>query len=111
MGITKNSGIFRKLDGMKAYYSEDEAKAKLVFLEGWAFRNNGIEKEFSFRDFVDAFSFMTRVAMEAERINHHPEWRNTWNRVHIRLTTHEAGGLTDPDFQLADFIEKRILIK
>ncbi|MEY3443598.1 MAG: hypothetical protein RLZZ519_1879 [Bacteroidota bacterium] len=96
---------------MKAYYSEAEANAKLVFLEGWTFRSNGIEKEFSFRDFVDAFSFMTRVAMEAERINHHPEWRNVWNKVHVRLSTHEAGGLTDKDFQLADTIEKRILTK
>ncbi|MBK9448784.1 MAG: 4a-hydroxytetrahydrobiopterin dehydratase [Bacteroidetes bacterium] len=96
---------------MKAYYSEAEANAKLVFLEGWTFRNNGIEKEFTFRDFVDAFSFMTRVAMEAERINHHPDWRNVWNTVHVRLSTHDVGGLTDKDFQLADTIEKRILTK
>ncbi|HEX2899422.1 MAG TPA: 4a-hydroxytetrahydrobiopterin dehydratase [Bacteroidia bacterium] len=96
---------------MKAYYSEAEATAKLVFLEGWTFRDNGIEKEFTFRDFVDAFSFMTRVAMEAERVNHHPEWRNAWNKVHVRLSTHEVGGLTDRDFQLADTIQKRILTK
>lgn len=96
---------------MKAHYSEAEALPKLVFLQGWAYRNNGIEKEFVFRDFVDAFSFMTRVAMEAERLNHHPEWRNVWNKVHVRLSTHEAGGLTDKDFTLAEIIEKRILTK
>lgn len=96
---------------MKAHYSEIDAKPKLVFLQGWKFHNNGIEKDFQFRDFVDAFSFMARVAMESERIHHHPEWRNVWNKVHIRLTTHEAGGLTDKDFELAEIIEKRILSK
>ena len=84
---------------------------RLVFLEGWSFKNDGIEKEFQFRDFVDAFSFMTRVAMEAERMNHHPDWRNVWNKVYLRLSTHDAGGLTDRDFQLAETIEKRILTK
>jgi 4a-hydroxytetrahydrobiopterin dehydratase len=96
---------------MKTHYSEAEALPRLVFLEGWSFRDNGIEKDFQFRDFVDAFSFMTRVAMEAERIQHHPDWSNVWNKVHMRLSTHEAGGLTDRDFQLAEIIEKRILCK
>ncbi len=96
---------------MKTHYSEEEARPRLVFLEGWAFQKDGIEKDFLFRDFVDAFSFMTRVAMEAERMNHHPEWTNVWNKVHMRLSTHEAGGLTDKDFQLAEVIEKRILCK
>ena len=96
---------------MKAHYTEEEAKPKLVFLDGWAFRANGIEKIFTFRDFVDAFSFMTRVAMEAERLNHHPDWSNSWNKVHVRLSTHDAGGLTDKDFNLAEIIEKRILTK
>jgi 4a-hydroxytetrahydrobiopterin dehydratase len=96
---------------MKAHYSEAEAKSKLVFLEGWTFLNNGIEKDFKFRDFVDAFSFMTRVAIEAERVNHHPEWSNVWNKVHIRLSTHDAGGLTDKDFTLAEVIDKRASTK
>ena len=96
---------------MKTHYSADEALPRLVFLEGWNYNDNGIEKDFQFRDFVDAFSFMARVAMEAERIGHHPDWRNVWNKVHMRLTTHEAGGLTDRDFQLAEIIEKRILSK
>jgi 4a-hydroxytetrahydrobiopterin dehydratase len=96
---------------MKAHYTAEEAQSKLVFLEGWTFKDNGIVKDFKFRDFVDAFSFMTRVAIEAERMNHHPEWSNVWNKVHVRLSTHEAGGLTDKDFQLAEIIEKRVLCK
>ncbi len=96
---------------MKTHYSEDEAAAKLVFLSGWTFNKNGIEKSFEFRDFVEAFSFMTRIAMEAERLGHHPDWNNVYNKVHFRLTTHDVGGLTDLDFKLADIIEKRMLKK
>ena len=96
---------------MKTHYTEAEALPRLVFLEGWSFKDNAIEKRFEFRDFIDAFSFMTRVAMEAHRIDHHPEWTNVWNKVHLRLRTHDAGGLTDKDFQLAEIIEKRILCK
>jgi 4a-hydroxytetrahydrobiopterin dehydratase len=54
---------------------------------------------------------MTRVAIEAERVNHHPEWSNVWNKVHIRLSTHDAGGLTDKDFTLAEVIDKRASTK
>ena len=94
---------------MHAHYSEEEAKPRLVFLDGWNFNDDGIEKSYEFRDFIAAFSFMTRVAIEAEKLNHHPEWSNVYNKVTIRLTTHDAGGLTDADFQLAEIIDKRIL--
>ena len=94
---------------MHAHYSEEEVKPRLVFLDGWTFKDDGIEKSYEFRDFVAAFSFMTRVAIEAEKMNHHPEWSNVYNTVKIRLTTHDAGGLTDADFQLAEIIDKRIL--
>ena len=94
---------------MHSHYSEEEAKPRLVFLDGWDYQDNGIEKTYEFRDFVAAFSFMTRVAIEAEKMNHHPEWSNVYNRVKIRLTTHDAGGLTDLDFKLAEVIDKRIL--
>jgi 4a-hydroxytetrahydrobiopterin dehydratase len=60
-----------------------------------------IEREFRFADFRAAFAFMTRVALAAERADHHPEWSNVYNRVTVRLTTHDAGGLTDNDFALA----------
>ena len=94
---------------MKTHYTEQEVLPRLVFLEGWSFRENGIEKSFLFRDFIDAFSFMTRVAIEAERFNHHPDWCNVWNKVTIRLSTHDAGGVTDLDFRLAERIEKHCL--
>ena len=83
--------------------------SRLVFLKDWAFKQDGIVKTYEFSDFVDAFSFMTRVAMEAEKMNHHPEWSNVYHKVTIRLSTHEAGGVTDKDFQLAATIDKRIL--
>lgn len=64
-----------------------------------------ITREFRFADFSAAFGFMTRVALAAERANHHPEWSNVWNRVRITLTTHDAGGLTDKDVALATRID------
>lgn len=94
---------------MHSHYSEEEVKPRLVFLEGWSFQDDGIEKTYEFRDFISAFSFMTRVAIEAEKMSHHPEWSNVYNKVVIRLTTHDAGGLTDSDFKLAEIIDKRIL--
>ena len=62
---------------------------------------SAIEKTFTFKDFNQAFGFMTRVALLAEQANHHPEWSNVWNRVVIDLTTHDAGGITKLDFILA----------
>lgn len=91
---------------MSPHYTEAEVLPRLVFLPGWSFAKQGIEKTFQFRDFISAFSFMTRIAMEAERLNHHPEWSNVYGKVHIRLSTHDAGGVTDLDFKLAELIEK-----
>jgi 4a-hydroxytetrahydrobiopterin dehydratase len=65
----------------------------------------GIARSFRFRDFNEAFAFMTRVAMAAEQADHHPEWSNVWNRVDILLTTHSAGGLTRKDVELAKRID------
>jgi 4a-hydroxytetrahydrobiopterin dehydratase len=67
----------------------------------WDAERGGIARRFEFRDFGEAFAFMTRVALEAEKANHHPEWSNVWNRVDIFLTTHDAGGLTSKDISLA----------
>lgn len=64
-----------------------------------------IARDFVFADFVQAFAFMTRVALEAEKRNHHPDWANVYNRVTIALTTHDAGGLTERDFDLARAID------
>ncbi len=86
-------------------YTQQTAQPHLAQLSGWEFRDKGIEKQFQFPDFVTAFGFMTRVALLAEKANHHPEWKNVYNRVSIRLSTHDAGGLSDFDFALARQIE------
>ena len=73
----------------------------------WKEENNKLKAEFEFDDFKTAFSFMTRVAFEAESIPHHPEWSNVYNTVHIELTTHDAGNtVTEKDRDLADRISK-----
>lgn len=71
---------------------------------GWAHDDtrDAIEKEFKFRNFVEAFGFMARAALWAEKLNHHPEWSNVYNRVTVTLTTHDAGGLTGLDVKLAE---------
>ena len=81
--------------------------AALADLPGWTFdaERNGIAKRFTFADFPEAFAFMTRVALEAEKADHHPEWSNVWNRVDILLSTHSAGGVTNKDIALAHKIQ------
>lgn len=66
---------------------------------------DAIQKEFLFKDFNQAFGFMTRVALKAEKMDHHPEWFNVYNKVQITLSTHDCSGLSDNDVQLANFIE------
>ena len=83
--------------------SEAEITAALAKLPGWA-RVGGreaISKQYTFADFSAAFGFMTRAALKAEQLNHHPEWANIWNRVDVTLATHDAGGLTALDIALA----------
>ncbi|TAH41567.1 MAG: 4a-hydroxytetrahydrobiopterin dehydratase [Bacteroidetes bacterium] len=73
----------------------------------WEEKNNKLQKNFEFKDFTRAFSFMTRVAFAAEKMNHHPEWSNVWNKVSISLSTHDAGDVvTEKDRKLADAIDK-----
>jgi len=72
----------------------------------WDLRDNALHRTFRFRDFVQAFGFMTTVALVAERVNHHPEWSNVYDTVTIRLTTHDAGGVTDKDYALAEEISR-----
>ncbi|XP_014738789.1 PREDICTED: pterin-4-alpha-carbinolamine dehydratase [Sturnus vulgaris] len=67
---------------------------------------DAIFKEFHFKDFNRAFGFMTRVALQAEKLDHHPEWFNVYNKVHITLSTHDCGGLSERDINLASFIEQ-----
>lgn len=89
-----------------AALSEDEIKKNLSDLPGWRFEANKIKKDFVFKDFIEAFAFMTKVADEAEKSQHHPEWFNVYNKVNIELTTHDAGNkVSEKDFALANIME------
>ena len=81
--------------------AEKEIQQEVARLDGWKVVNGKINKSFEFDDFVQAFGFMTRVAMEAEKMNHHPEWLNVYNKLSVYLTTHDAGGITANDIKLA----------
>lgn len=75
---------------------------------GWGFEDGGktLVRSFKFKDFSEAFAFLTRVAMHAEKVDHHPEFTNVWNRVDFRLTSHDAGGVTERDRELAEAINR-----
>lgn len=79
--------------------------AQLGTVDGWSIQNGKLRRELIFSDFVAAFGFMAKVALVAERMNHHPEWFNVYNRVAIDLTTHDAGGISERDFTLAREID------
>jgi 4a-hydroxytetrahydrobiopterin dehydratase len=81
-----------------------EVKDKLTELSDWSLSQEKLYRRLVFADFVEAFGFMSRVALLAERMDHHPEWSNVYNRVEIYLTTHDAGGITERDFDLAQRI-------
>lgn len=88
----------------------DEASRKgmAARVPGWqmASGRDAIQKTFKFKDFNAAFGFMTRAALIAEKMDHHPEWRNVWNRVEVVLSTHDAGGLTELDLKLAEAMDR-----
>lgn len=88
--------------------STEAITSSLSMLEGWKLEDDGlaIAKSFRFKTFASAFAFMTEAAQAAERLNHHPEWFNVYNKVDVRLTTHSAGGVTALDFRLAEAMEK-----
>ena len=81
--------------------SEEEINEELKNLPGWSVVNEKLHKEIQFDSFNQAFGFMTMAAMEIEKMNHHPEWSNVYNRLVIELTTHDAGGITSNDINLA----------
>ena len=86
---------------------ERDAALRPLLDAGWQMApgREAITKTFKFKDFADAFGWMTRVAIHAEKLNHHPEWSNVYNSVHVTLTTHDAGGLTSLDVKLAKVLE------
>jgi len=85
--------------------SPDQIQALPQQLPAWSLVNGKLRRELRFADFVEAFGFMSRVALVAEAMDHHPEWSNVWNRVVIELTTHDTGGLSNLDVQLAQRID------
>lgn len=92
---------------MVGQLSEAERADALDGLPDWDYdeARDAIARTFTFADFSEAFAFMTRVALLAEKADHHPEWSNVWNRVEITLTTHDAGGLSGRDVEMAEAIE------
>ena len=90
-------------------YSEKKAQSQLNEMKlDWVVKNKGIEKSFEHSSFVEAFSFMTKVAILAEKKNHHPEWSNVHGKVDIRFTTHDHDGITNLDLEMVELIEKNI---
>ncbi|MFV8368232.1 4a-hydroxytetrahydrobiopterin dehydratase [Flavobacterium sp. LB2R40] len=87
-------------------YSEESIQDVLKQVKEWEFIDNGLEKKFKFLDFVQALAFMVQVGVNAEKRNHHPELFNVYNKVNIRLATHDANGVTDKDIDLAKAIDK-----
>jgi 4a-hydroxytetrahydrobiopterin dehydratase len=81
--------------------SDEQIKTELKELSGWSVVNGKLHKDFVFDDFVEAFGFMTRAAIHIEKMNHHPEWFNVYNKLSVDLTTHDAGGITQNDIALA----------
>ena len=86
--------------------TEDEIKLNLGKLSGWKIANNKLHKLFKFKNFKEAMCFMTGVAMECEKMNHHPEWSNVYGNVDVSLVTHRVAGLTELDFKLAEKMDK-----
>lgn len=87
---------------------QSEIPRRLSDLVGWTYQpeeGGALYKEFRFNDFVGAFGFMSQVALHAERVNHHPEWTNVYDRVSVRLTTHDAAGLSAKDFEMARWMD------
>ena len=91
---------------MKALTKSEINENLSAKLPDWSFDGDSIKRDFKFNTFVEAFSFMTAIALAAEKIDHHPDWSNVYNKVSIHLNTHDAGGITKLDFDLAETINR-----
>jgi 4a-hydroxytetrahydrobiopterin dehydratase len=91
---------------MKALSNTEISEFLTKNLKNWTFTGDSITRDLKFRTFTEAWSFMTGVALEAEKMDHHPDWKNVYNTVSIRLYTHSAGGITENDFNLAGKIDR-----
>jgi 4a-hydroxytetrahydrobiopterin dehydratase len=87
-------------------FTEESASPFLENLKDWHFKDNGIEKDFKFKNFMQALGFIVQLGVLAEKMNHHPELFNVYNKVNVRLNTHDSGGVTSKDFELAGQIEE-----
>ncbi len=100
----------KKIDIMSKL-NEQEIQTRMSRIDSaWILKGKFIHREFLFKNFIEAFSFMTSVALVAEKSDHHPNWKNVYNKVNIALNTHDADGLTDNDFDLAKKIDKILKI-
>jgi 4a-hydroxytetrahydrobiopterin dehydratase len=81
--------------------SEEQIRKELTNLPGWSVVSGKLHKEFTFKSFIEAFGFMTTAALHIEKMNHHPEWFNVYNKIKVDLVTHDAGGITQNDIDLA----------
>ncbi len=97
--MSESADEYRKL-------TKGEIRRELQRTKGWKMVRGKIQRNFEFADFNEAFGFMTRVALEVEKLNHHPEWFNVYNKVRIDLVTHDVGGLSNYDFRLAKIINR-----
>ena len=88
--------------------SSEQISVELKNLSGWIVKDEKLHKDFEFEDFNQAFGFMTRSAMHIEKMNHHPEWFNVYNKLSIDLTTHDAGGITQNDINLAKILNSLV---
>jgi len=88
--------------------SSEQISEELKNLPGWSVKDEKLHKDFEFGDFNEAFGFMTRAAMHIEKMNHHPEWFNVYNKLTIDLTTHDAGGITENDINLAKILNSLV---
>lgn len=97
--MSEEAEVYKKL-------SEQEIEREVSKLRGWKVANGKLNQKFEFKNFVQAFGFMTKVAMEAEKLNHHPEWFNVYNKVTIDLVTHDVNGISNYDIKLARIINR-----
>jgi len=86
--------------------TEQQIASNLAALKGWSIEQGKLHRAFEFKDFSQAFGFMSQVALAAEKMDHHPDWSNSWNKVVVDLVTHSAGGITKNDFDLATKIQQ-----
>ena len=94
---------------MMSKLNQDQINDNLPKISGWSFENESVTKQFQFKDFIEALSFVNAVGMESEKMDHHPDiLMFAWNKVKITISTHDAGGVTEKDFSLAQKIEERL---